>query len=61
MVKVAGEAGQVGRRQGWAGEKPSGVIGWGERMLRTPNECCGRKMYTEQLARWRSGAVRGRN
>lgn len=39
VVKVAGEPGEVGRRQGWGGEKPSGVIGWGERMLRTWNEC----------------------
>jgi len=35
VVKVAGVPGEVERRQVWGGEKPSGVIVWGERMLRT--------------------------
>lgn len=34
VVKVTGEHGEEGRRLGWGGKKPSGVIGWGERMLR---------------------------
>lgn len=34
-------AGWTGRRQGWGGEKRSGVIGWGMRMFRMWRVCCG--------------------